>query len=104
MIKAYVNSTDARVTIHNNPNCASARITVNQDQRTVLVNTDSLSRELRRFRNNEYRLLDNAGMNDVWLILDFQDAEFENALAGYLKRLVARGHKTAVDWELQVHC
>jgi hypothetical protein len=43
-------------------------------------------------------------MNDIWLILDFQDAEFENALASYLKRLVARGHKTAGNWELQVHC
>jgi hypothetical protein len=104
MIKAYLNSTDARVTIHNNPNCVIARITVNQDQRTVLLNTDSLSRELRRFRNNEYRLLAEAGMNDIWLILDFQDPEFENALASYLKRIVAQRYKTAGSWELQVHC
>jgi hypothetical protein len=104
MIKAYVNSTDARVTIHNNPNCASARITVTKDQRTVLINTDSLSREIRRFKNNEYRLTAQAEMNDLWLILDFHDAEFENALASYLKRLVAQGHKTTGDWELEVHC
>lgn len=104
MIKAHVSSADARVTIHNNPNCASARITVSQDHRTALLNTDSLSSELRRFRDNEYRFLAKAGMNDMWIILDFQDPEFENALARHLKRLVAKGHKTPGNWELQVHC
>ena len=104
MIKAYLNATDARVTVHNNPNCDSAHIKMNQDQRTVLLNTDTLSRELRRFRNNEYRFMTKAGMNDIWLILDFQDAEYENALASYLKRLVGQGLRTTANWELQVHC
>lgn len=104
MIKLYINPADARVILHNNPNCDSARIRVNQDQRTILVNTDSLSRELRRFRNNEYRFAAEAGMSDVWVMLDFQDAEFENALARYLQRLVGQRHKPAGGWELQAHC
>jgi hypothetical protein len=104
MIKAYINTTDARVTVHNNPNCNSAQIKINQDQRTVLLNTDTISRELRRFRNNDYRFASEAGMNDMWLILDFQDADLENALASYLKRLVGQRQKTAADWDLQVHC
>ena len=104
MIKAYINAVDAQVTIHNNPNCDSAQIKINQDQRTVLINTDSLSRELRRFRRNEYRFVAEPGMNDIWLILDFQDGEFENALARYLKRLVAKGLETAAAWDTQAHC
>jgi hypothetical protein len=104
MIKAYINAIDARFTIHNNPNCSSAQIKINQDQRTVLLNTDSLSRELRRFRKNEYRFMAEGGMNDIWLILDFQDGEFENALANYLQRLVDKGHKTSGNWDVRDHC
>lgn len=104
MIKAHIHAIDARLTIHNNPNCAAAQIRINQDQRTVLINTDSLSRELRRFRRNEYRFAAEAGMSDLWLILDFQDGEFENALANYLKRLVGKGLETAGSWDVQVHC
>lgn len=104
MIKVYINAIDARVTIHNNPNCSSAQIKINEDQRTVLINTDSLSRELRRFRRNEYRFVAEAGMNDIWLILDVQDGEFENALAQYLKRLVGKSLETAGSWDVQVHC
>ena len=104
MIKVYINAVAARMTIHNNPNCDSAQIKINQDQRTVLINTDSLSRELRRFRKNEYRFVAEAGMDDLWLILDFQDAEFENALAGYVRRLVGRRLETAGNWDVQMHC
>ena len=104
MIKAYINAIDARLTIHNNPNCDAAQIRINQDQRTVLINTDSLSRELRRFRKNDYRFVAETGMNDIWLILDFQDGEFENALAHYLKRLVGKGRESAGNWDVQVHC
>jgi hypothetical protein len=104
MKKAYINATDARVTVHNNPNCDAARIKINQDQRTVLLNTDTLSRELRRFRNNEYRFAPGAGENDIWVMLDFQDPAFEDALARYLERLVGQGQKTSRNWELKVHC
>jgi len=104
MKKAYINAADARVTVHHNPNCSSARIKINQDQRTVLLNTDTLSRELRQFRNNEYRLAPGAGNNDIWVLIDFQDAEFEDALASYLTRLVGQGDKTSKNWELKVHC
>lgn len=104
MIKVYINAIDARVAIHNNPNCSSAQIRINEDQRTVLINTDSLSRELRRFRKNEYPFVAEAGMNDMWLILDFQDEEFENALAHYLKRLVGTRLETAGNWDVQMHC
>ena len=104
MIKVYINALAARVTIHNNPNCGAAQIKINEDQRTVLINTDSLSRELRRFRRNEYRFVAEAGMNDLWLILDFQDGEFENALANYLKRLVGERLETAGNWDVRTHC
>ena len=104
MIKAYIDASGARVTIHNNPNCGSAQVKINQDQRTVLLNTDTLSRELRRFRRNEYRFVAEAGMSDLWLILDFQDGEFENALVNYLARLVGKEYKTAGNWDVQVHC
>jgi len=104
VIKVYVDAANARVTVHNNPNCAAARIKINQDQRTVLFNTDSLSRELRHLKSNEYRLLAVPHNNDIWLILDFQDAEFENALARHLMRLVGQSLKSAANWELQTHC
>jgi hypothetical protein len=104
MIKVYIDAANARVTVHNNPNCAAAKIKINQDQRTVLVNTDSLSRELRHFRSNEYQLASSPNHNDIWCIIDVQDSEFENAIARHVMRLVGLGLKTTANWELLTHC
>jgi hypothetical protein len=104
MIKAYFNYLDPAVTVHQNPNCAHAKVGPDQRIRHVLINADSLSKELARFRNNKYRFAEEPGLNDVWLILDFQDPEFETALVRHLKRIVGLLYSPIKSCEVRVHC
>ena len=104
MIKAYLNYLDPIVTIHRRPNCDLAKVGPEKNIRHVLIDSDSLSKELARFRNNKYRLSSEPGMCDIWLILDFQDSEFEMALVSHLKRVVGLLSSPIKDCELQVHC
>jgi len=104
MIKASVSYTEPLVTIHTNPNCAGARTGPGQERRHLLVNADNLSRELARFRDGKVRFSAEPGMDDLWLILDFQDAEFEAALAAHLKRLLGLLHEPLRACELRTHC
>jgi hypothetical protein len=104
MIKAYVSYTEARISIHQNPNCAHAQSTSSQKQRHVLLTEDSLSSELRKFRSGEHRFGTAAAANDMWLILDFQDPEFEKALVGHIKRILTRRYDHLQSSDLQLHC
>ena len=104
MIKAYINYNDPQVTIHRNPLCVQAKVGPDQRIRHVLLNSDSLSKELARFRNNKHPFSAEPGMNDMWLIFDFQDSEFEMALLSHLKKLVGLSNSTIKGCELQVHC
>lgn len=104
MIKAYINYPDAHVTIHQNPNCAHAQSKSGENQRHVLLNADSLSDELHKFRSGEHRFGSSAAINDLWLILDFQDPEFEKALVGHVKRILGRRYDPLESCDLQLHC
>ena len=104
MIKAYINYPNPRVTIHHNPNCPGARVQANQKQRHVLLNADTLSKELNRFGNNKHKFAAEAGLNDVWLVLDFQDAEFEKAVVAFVTRLVGKHYPALSRGELESHC
>ena len=104
MIKAYLNYNAPQVTLHRNPLCDHAKVGPDERIRHVLLNPDSLSKELARFRNNKHEFTSEPGMNDMWLIFDFQDSEFEAALLTHLKKLVALSNSTIKSCEVQVHC
>lgn len=104
MIKVHMDYPDPHVTIHHNPNCPQARVEKSRQQRHVLLNVDTLSKELARFGANGYRFAAEPGLSDLWLVLDFLDPEFEKALASHLKRLVGRQYGPLGSCELQVHC
>jgi hypothetical protein len=104
MIKAYIDYNDPCVTIHRNPLCVNAKVGPDQKIRHLLLNPGSLSKELSRFRNNKHRFTEEPGMNDMWLVFDFQDSEFEMALVSHLKKLAGRSNSTIKDCKVQVHC
>jgi hypothetical protein len=104
MIKAYFDVREPRVVVHRNPNCAHAKVGPDRQIRHLLLNPDSLSRELARFRDNKHRFAEEPGRNDMWIILDFLDTDFEVALAGHLKRILGLSHDPFKSCETQVHC
>jgi hypothetical protein len=104
MIKAYINYPNVNVTVHRNPNCLQAKVGPKQNVRHVIINADNLSEELKRFRSNKHKLATETGMNDIYLILDFGDPVFEEALVGHIKRLIGLNYEEIKNCELLVHC
>jgi hypothetical protein len=104
MIKAYIDYPNTNVTLHRNPNCPRAKVGPNQNIRHVIINADNLSKELKRFRSNAHKFAAAAGMNDLYLILDFIDPVFEEALLAHIKRLIGLTYEEIRNCELLVHC
>ena len=104
MIKAYINYNDPSITIHKNPLCDKANVGPEERIRHVMLNPDFLSKEHNRFKNNKHRFTDETYMGDMWLIFDFQDAEFEIALLNYLKKLIGQNNSTIKNCNTQEHC
>ena len=104
MIKTYIDYPNVNVTVHRKPNCLQAKVGPKQNIRHVIINADNLSKELKKFRNNKHKLSAETGMNDIYLILDFGDPVFEEALVEHIKRLVGFTYEEFQNCELLVHC
>ncbi len=104
MIKAYIDYREPSVIVHLMPNCADTKVGSDKKIRHVLLNEDSLSKELAGFRDNKYRFAAESGLHDMWLILDLQDSEFEMALVSHLKRILGLMYGPLRSCELRVHC
>jgi hypothetical protein len=104
MIKAYMNYPNCNITVHRNPNCLQAKVGPKQSVRHVIINADNLSKELNKFRSNKHKLSAETGMNDIYLILDFGDPVFEEALVGHIKRLVGLNYEEIKNSDMLVHC
>jgi hypothetical protein len=104
MIKTYINYSESKITVHRNPLCEHANVGPDQKIRHVLINQGSISKELERFRSGNHRFSDETYMNDMWLIFDFQDSEFELALVRYLQKTAGLSNSTILSSEIQLHC
>ena len=103
-MKAYTNRQEARITIHKFDLCEDAKVGPDEKIRHVLLNPGSISKELDRFRNNKHPFSEEPYMNDMWLIFDFQDGEFEVALMKYIMKLIGFSDTTIGNSEMHVHC
>lgn len=104
MIKACINYQTSRVTIHRNPNCTHAKVGPGEIHRHIVLNADTISGELRKFEKKKHRFASEAGLNDMWLIVDFFDTEFEEAIVAYIRKRIGNHYKPIKDSELYVHC
>lgn len=104
MIKAYIDCNDASITVHRNSLCEKANVGPDKKVRHVMLNPDFLSKELDRFRSGKHRFADERYMNDMWIILDFQDKEFEIAVVNHLKKVIGLSHSALKDCRIQEHC
>lgn len=104
MIKAYIDVPAAEVVVHRNPNCSGAKVGPGENVRHVLLNPDSISKELARFMENRHRFSPEPGARGMWLVLDFQDTDFEVALARHLQRILGLHHGAFTGRAPHVHC
>ena len=45
-----------------------------------------------------------AGLNDIWLQIDFETDEFEMAVASYILHLLGRHYGPLSNLQVRVHC
>ena len=104
MLYVYFNYPASHVSAHRDPNCGRIQPMGKPDQRVCGLNIGTITSELERFQHKHYRFQSTAGLNDMWLRLDFGDTEFELALADFVRRLLGRHYKPFREAHLQVHC
>jgi hypothetical protein len=104
MMKAYLNHPNSKVRAHYDLSCRQFQKMAKSNQRLVRINAGSISAELQRFIMQQHNFAPNADENDMWIELDFADAEFELALLGYLLQLVGNRYKRLAAITIERHC
>ena len=104
MTKVYVNYPDHKFSIHNDPLCVEVRKRRKTGQRDIRIDIDSISTELGRFAKKKPTFNSNAGSTDMWLDIEFHDADFEKSVLKYIHLLIGRHYTPLGKAKLTTHC
>lgn len=103
MLMVYLNSPNSRISAHRSPNCSRIQVMQKPNQRHCRIDATSISTELAKFANKQYRFQSTADLNDLWLEIDFGDEDFERAVLSYVLRLLGR-HYSFAKGRVRPHC
>ena len=104
MTKVYVYYPNPKFSIHRDPLCAQVCKMKKRGQRHIRIDIDSRSTELQRFANKEYTFASNAGSNDMWLDIEFEDADFEKSVLKDVRRLIGKHYASLGKAKFTPHC
>lgn len=104
MLKAYLNYPNSKVSVHYDLSCRQIQKMAKPHQRVVRIDQSSISAELQRFIMEQHDFASKPAENDMWIELDFTDAEFEFAVLGYLHRIVGKRYKRFSAAKIERHC
>lgn len=104
MLYAYINYPNSRLTIHGCSDCNFIMKQEKVNRRKVLINPKTFSKEIDKFLLKEYRFSSFSSLNDMWLVLDFDDIKFENAILEYLLVILKKSYKPFNKVEFDIHC
>lgn len=103
MMKVYVNYPEPKFRIHRNPSCAEIYKMKKPGQRHIRIDIDTVSAELWRFANKEHTFNSNES-NDMWLDIEFDDADFEISVLKYVHRLIGKYYAPLGRIKPDIHC
>jgi hypothetical protein len=104
MLRAHLHYSDSRVSLHGDADCARVRQARSGAQRCVFLEPETLGAELERFIHGEYGFRLREAADDMWLDVDFRDAEFERALVDYILRLIGARCAPLRNPPIEQHC
>lgn len=104
MIRVYLNYPNHHVYIHAESSCSKIQQQRKVDQRVVQLNDESLSRELKRFKDEEYQFGSSKEINDMWLEIDMGNLSFEKAIVEYIVALLAQHYSRFKNTAIKEHC
>lgn len=102
MIYTYINSPAARGAYHRVATCAEIRKHGKEHQRRLQFDAATFAVALNALDDMPFRA--EAGFNDVWLEIDFNDQAFELAVAEFVVRRLAGRYSRIARIKLTQHC
>ena len=90
MLQTYINYPNQKVSVHGDRSCQQIGKMAKAGQQRFRIDSKSISMELQHFGGKQYMFAPNAADNDMWIEVDFSDAEFERAVVAYVHRLIGR--------------
>jgi len=103
MLKAYINYPNPHFTVHGSASCGEIRKMQRPEQRVVDIDRTSISDLLERFAGKHYRFAAEAGLNDMWLELSFDDPEFERAVVRHVRHLLGSHYEPLRNAPIKEH-
>lgn len=94
MLKAYVNYPNPEVMVHRKPTCRQIMKMHKRHQRSIHIDVDTLSSELKKFCKGGYRFGSSTEVNDMWIEADFADTDFEEAVIRHILQLLSKRYGT----------
>jgi hypothetical protein len=91
------------MTLHTESTCPEIGKMMKPNQRDVPVTRTSFATAVSQITGKGFRLGADAAFNDVWLSVDFDDAEFEEAVARYLYRSLGTRYTRLQDSPIKKH-
>ena len=104
MFKVYFNYPHSEIVIHKNRSCGHIKKHQKEGQRSRQLNAKTISNEIMNFGTDSYKFDSTSISNDMWLEIDFADAEFEEAVLCYVQRVLGRRYRPFRDVPIQVCC
>jgi hypothetical protein len=103
-MKVYLNYPNPRMTIHGDSTCAEIGKMQKVGQRGVIFTRASITQSLSQLTSGEFHLGAQAAVNDVWFTIDFDDPEFEEAVARHIRHLLGQRYGRLRGAQIQRHC
>ena len=100
----YVNYPNPKFSIHHDPLCSAVCKQQKTDQRHIRIDIDSVSTELGHFANKKHTFNSDAGSNDMWIDIEFDNVEFEKSVLKYVRRLVGKHYAPLGKAKITTHC
>jgi hypothetical protein len=104
MINVYLNYPNAVATLHQTSDCPRIHQHHSETQRNLIINQITLKKILDLFLNGEFEFHSESGSNDAWLEIDFNDLEFEIAVAKFIVRLLGKKYAPFDRLNIEIHC
>ena len=104
MLMVYMNYPAPRITVHHDLTCGAIQKMAKTGQRRVRIAPETITVEFARFSRKEYTFAANQDENDMWLEIDFDDAEFERAVLKYIHCLIGANYTPLARVEIATHC
>jgi hypothetical protein len=103
-MNVYINYPNRQITIHSMPTCNCIQRSQKPNQRKLEIYVNNCEMPLNDFFGNRIKFESNSDFNDLWLVIDFADRDFEICLVQYLRRLIISHYPSFAGSEIKFHC